>query len=85
MIQKLDKIYSDDNKKVVNYRKVSIARLINLLDIIFNIKKTLNKNKEDLTLSEENLTANDLYNSMLNDFITKAHDDLSIDIERFRI
>lgn len=85
MIQKLNKIFSNDNKEVVNNRKVATARLVNLLDIIFNIKKAVNEKKDGLTLSEEDLTANSLYNDILNDFLAKAFGDLGIDIERFRI
>jgi len=85
MNYKLKKIFSNDNNEVVYHRKVSIARLINLLDIIFNIKKAVNENKEGLTLSDEDLTANELYYKMLDGFLTMVNIDLGVDIGRFRI
>jgi len=85
MSHKLKKIFNNVNIEVVNYRKVSTARLINLLDIIFDIKKAVNENKEGLSLSDEDLTANDLYYDMLDDFLTMVHKDLNVNIERFRI
>lgn len=85
MSQKLKKIFDKDNKEVTKHRKVSTARLINLLDIIINIKKAVNEKNEGLTLSEEDLTANNSYHNTLNEFLSKAHEDLGIDIERFRI
>jgi len=84
MSQKLEKIFDDDNGKVKRNRKVSIARLINLLDIIFNIKEAVENKKGDLTLSDEDLTSNKLYHETLNDFLSKVHEDLRVDIERFR-
>jgi hypothetical protein len=85
MNYKLKKIFSNDNNEVVIRRKVSIARLINLLDIIFDIKKAVNENKEGLTFSDEDLTANESYYKMLDGFLTMANKDLGVDIERFRI
>jgi hypothetical protein len=85
MNHKLKKIFSNDNNEIVNHRKVSIARLINLLDIIFDIKKAVNENKEGLTFSDEDLTANKSYYKMLDGFLTMANIDLGVDIGRFRI
>jgi len=92
MSQKLKKIFENDDKKVVNTRKVSTARLINLLDIIFIIKKSVNEKKENLKileedkiLTEEKLTANNSYNRTLENFLSKVHEDLEVNIDRFRI
>jgi len=85
MSQKLKKIFSNDNKEIIKSRKISTARLVNLLDIIINIKKVVKEKKGGITFSDEDLTANDLYYEILKNFLAKAHDDMGVDIERFRI
>jgi len=85
MIFSLKDIFDKDSEKAARDKKVSIARLENLLDIIVNIKKTAYKKKKELGIADENLTGNVYYHERYDNFLSKAYDALGIDIERFRL
>ena len=88
MMFKLGRIFDDDIDIVTKNKKISIARLNNILDIIVNIEKEIIISQAALTLTEDEknkLGATSVYTKKLDDFLEKATTELNIDIERFKI
>ena len=88
MMFKLGRVFDDDIDIVTKNKKVSIARLNNILDIIVHIETEIVVSQSTLGLTddEENkLGAASIYTKKLDDFLTKASTDLNIDVNRFRV
>jgi hypothetical protein len=90
---RLKKIFDDNNKNVISHKKVSTTRLLNLLDIMLNIKKVVNEKREELSRISgdenfndicEKLTANKEYYETLKHFLSQVNIELGVDISRFQ-
>lgn len=88
MSHKLTSVFDDDIDIIAQNKKVSVARLVNLLDIIFSIEKSISERKIELGISDEEacrLTTNNIYIERLKQFVMKVHSLLKVDVSRFAV
>jgi hypothetical protein len=87
MSVRLKRIFDDDIDSVIKNKKVSVARLINILDIIVSIENDVKEPIQELSISDseiERLSNTAPYTKKLTDFLLRAHTDLNLDIRRYR-